>query len=137
MRTADEPQESRETSTDQDLQTGPSRKNLEGWLPLLAGPEEIRDALCKAFEYRGDVTITLKNGETLEGYVFDRKVDSPSLDQCLVRLFPKEGNKKIAIAFSDIARLEFTGRDTAAGRRFEVWLRSHHGRNTSLEPEPL
>lgn len=104
---------------------------------MLAGPEEIRDALCKAFEYRGDVTITLKNGETLEGYVFDRKVDSPSLDQCLVRLFPKEGNKKIAIAFSDIARLEFTGRDTAAGRRFEVWLRSHHGRNTSLEPEPL
>jgi len=137
MRTADKPQESRETSTDQDLQTGPSRKNLEGWLPLLAGPEEIRDALCKAFEYRGDVTITLKNGETLEGYVFDRKVDSPSLDQCLVRLFPKEGNKKIAIAFSDIARLEFTGRDTAAGRRFEVWLRSHRARNTSLEPEPL
>jgi hypothetical protein len=137
MRTADKPQESRETSTDQDLQTGPSRKNLEGWLPLLAGPEEIRDALCKAFEYRGDVTITLKNGETLEGYVFDRKVDSPSLDQCLVRLFPKEGNKKIAIAFSDIARLAFIGRDTAAGRRFEVWLRSHHGRNTSLEPEPL
>jgi hypothetical protein len=137
MRTADKPQESRESSTDHDLQTVPSRKNLEGWLPLLAGPEEIRDALCKAFEYRGDVTITLKNGETLEGYVFDRKIDGASLDQCLVRLFPKEGNKKIAIAFTDIACLEFSGRDTAAGRRFEVWLRSHRERNTYLGPEPL
>lgn len=125
MCTADKPLESRETSTDQDLQAVPLRKNLEGWIPVLAGAEEIRDALCKAFEYRGDVMITLKNGERLESYVFDRKADGASLDGCLVRLFPKEGNKQIAISFSDIARLEFTGRDTASGRRFEVWLKSH------------
>lgn len=131
MRTADKPQESRETSTDQDLQAVPLRKNMEGWIPVLAGAEEIRDALCKAFEYRGDVMITLKNGERLEGYVFDHKVDAASLDRCLVRLFPKEGNKKIAISFSEIARLEFTGWNTAAARRFEVWQKSHRERNAS------
>jgi len=131
MNTADKSGESGEAPADQDLPAIPWRKNLEGWIPRLAGSEEIRDALCRAFEYRGDVTITLKNGNRLEGYVFDRKIDSPSLDKCFVRLFPKEGNKKIAISFSDIARLEFTGRDTAAGRRFEIWLKSHRERDAS------
>ncbi len=100
------------------------RESLQGWIPSLAGSDEVRAALQSAFEYRGDVTITLKSGQRVEGFVFDRKIGGLALEQCLVRVFPKEGSGKIAIPFSDIARLEFTGRDTAAGRRFEVWLRN-------------
>ncbi len=109
----------------------------------MAEPAEVRIALQSAFEYRGDVTITLKSGQLVEGYVFDRKIGGSTLEHCFVKMFPKEGNGKIAIPFSDIVRLEFTGRDTAAGRRFEVWLRNYrerkaHGeKNISLEPEPL
>ena len=52
---------------------GFSHDQLEGWIPPLATEDEIRGALEKAFDYRGDVTITLKNGTQVEGYIFDRQ----------------------------------------------------------------
>ena len=51
---------------------GTAHEQLEGWIPQLATEEEIRDALEKAFDYRGDVTITRKDGSKVEGYLFDR-----------------------------------------------------------------
>src|SRR5690349_21359205 len=39
-----------------------ARENLEGSVPPLASDDEVREALEKAFDYRGDVTITLKDG---------------------------------------------------------------------------
>jgi hypothetical protein len=122
---------------------GSAREGLQGWIPSLAGPEEIRSALDKAFDYRGDVTITLRNGDVIEGYIFDRRSDSPDLDQCTVRVFPRAGEGKISVRYSDVARLEFSGRDSAAGRSFELWVRKYHERksrgekNISLEPDPL
>lgn len=143
MHVSDLPQEGNKTPAGTMSEASPAREGLQGWIPSLAEPDEVRDALEKAFDYRGDVTITLKTGERIEGYVFDRKMDGPSLGQCFVRMFPKEGSDKIVIAFGDIARLEFTGRDTAVGRRFDVWLRNYRERkargekNISLDPEPL
>ena len=52
---------------------GRERENLEGWIPPLASDEEVRAALEKAFDYRGDITITLKTGDKIEGYIFDRR----------------------------------------------------------------
>src|SRR5215467_6187247 len=51
---------------------GTVHENLEGWIPALASEVEIRAALEKAFDYRGDLTITLKDGQNVVGYVFDR-----------------------------------------------------------------
>ena len=39
----------------------------------MATEEETREALEQAFGYRGDVTITLKTGVRIEGYIFDRR----------------------------------------------------------------
>ena len=119
------------------------RDNLEGWVPELATPGEVRAALEKAFGYRGDVTITLKNGQRVEGYVFDRRIEGASLDRCWVRLYPKGRDEKVSIPYGEIARLEFSGRDTAAGKTFERWIQSFRERkargekNISLEPESL
>src|SRR5438270_242250 len=74
---------------------GRERENLEGWIPELASDDEIRAALEKAFDYRGDVSITLKNGEKIEGYIFDRRTGT-SLSDSLVRLYPKSGNQRIS-----------------------------------------
>ena len=82
----------------------------------MATPNELRAALEKAFDYRGDVTITRKDGSTIEGYIFDRRTGSTLADS-FVRLFPKDRPEKIAISYADIAGLAFTGRDTAAGNR--------------------
>ncbi len=112
-------------------------------MPDLATPEEVRLALEKAFDYRGDVTLTLRSGERVEGYIFDRRSKGPSLDQSWVRLLPRDRNEKISIPYSEIARVEFSGRDTAAGKSFELWIqkfreqKARGEKNISLEPEPL
>jgi hypothetical protein len=108
------------------LEVAPGFKHekLEGWVPELAGEEEIRQALEKAFDYRGDVTITRKDGSKVEGYIFDRRTGKTLADSA-VRLFPKDTDQKISIAYSDIAALAFSGRDTAAGKSFEAWVRKY------------
>ena len=103
---------------------GFAHEKLEGWVPELADEEDVRLALEKAFDYRGDVTITRKDGSKVEGYVFDRRTGKTLADSA-VRLFPKDSDRKIAIAYSDIAALAFTGRDTAAGKSFEAWVRKY------------
>ena len=122
---------------------GVVHENLEGWIPPLASDDEIRAALEKAFDYRGDVTITRKDGSQVQGYIFDRRCDDAALDKCVVRLFPSSGNEKVVVSFADVARLEFTGKDTAAGKSFQTWVKKYHERkaagekNISLEPEAL
>jgi hypothetical protein len=122
---------------------GFAHQNLEGWIPPFAGDAEIRVALEQAFDYRGDVTLTLKDGSTLEGYVFDRRSTGPALADAAVRLFPKDRNEKVAIPYDQIARIQFTGRDTAAGKSFETWVRKYREKkaagekNIQIEPEKL
>src|SRR3974390_1639825 len=103
---------------------GVAREQLEGWIPGLATEEEIRVALEKAFDYRGDVTITRKDGSKIEGYLFDRR-SAKTLKDSVVRLYPKTSNEKVAISYADIAALAFSGRDTAAGKSWEAWMRKY------------
>jgi len=103
---------------------GFEKEVLEGWVPTLATNDEIAAALEKAFDYRGDVTITRKDGSKIEGYIFDRRTGQ-SLADSFVRMIPKDRDDKVAIAYSDIAALAFTGRDTAAGKSWETWLKKY------------
>jgi hypothetical protein len=104
---------------------GTVHENLEGWIPSLATENEIRIAFEKAFDYRGDLTVTLKNGEKIEGYVFDRTDDGGSLATCFVRMKPKNRPDRIKIPYSEIAALAFTGKDTAAGKSFTAWVQKY------------
>lgn len=120
---------------------GFERQKLEGWMPDLASDSEKRHALEKAFDYRGDVTITRKDGAKVEGYIFDRRSGS-SLGDSFVRVYPKDSNEKVVIAYSDIAALTFTGRDTAAGKSWEAWVRKYWekrqaGERFEIEAEKL
>ena len=103
---------------------GVEHEKLEGWIPTVANEEDLRQALEKAFDYRGDITITRKDGSKIEGYLFDRRTRK-TLQDSQVRLYPKNSNEKIAIPYSDIAALAFTGRDTAAGKSWEAWMKKY------------
>jgi hypothetical protein len=103
---------------------GRDRENLEGWIPELASEAEVREALEKAFDYRGDVTITLKDGSKLEGYLFDRRT-GPTLESSFARVMPTGQVGKVNVAYAEIAALAFTGRDTAAGKTFEAWVKKY------------
>ena len=121
---------------------GTTHEHLEGWIPQLATDDEIRAALEKAFDYRGDVTITRKDGTKIEGYLFDRRT-AATLKDSVVRLYPKNSNDKVSIPYAEIAALAFTGRDTAAGKSWEAWMKKYAQKkaagetNIALEPEPL
>ena len=137
----------RNTSADDvEVIAGRERENLEGWIPELATEAEIREALEKAFDYRGDVTVTRKDGTSVEGYLYDRRTE-PTLEASLVRIIPtpKPGVpvERVMISYADIAALQFTGRDTAAGKTFEAWIKKYWEQkaagktNIQIEPEKL
>jgi hypothetical protein len=121
---------------------GREREAIEGWIPDLVTEAELRAALEQAFDYRGDVTITRKDGSRVEGYIFDRR-NGAALAESVVRLIPKDSPQKISIPYSDIAALAFTGRDTAAGKSWEAWVRKYWEKKAAgekhiaLEPENL
>ena len=121
---------------------GREREGIEGWVPELANETELRDALEKAFDYRGDVTLTQKDGSKIEGYIFDR-VSGASLSASFVRILPKTGGGRLKIAYSDIAALVFSGRDPAAGKSWEAWVKKYWEKkqagetNVELVPEKL
>jgi hypothetical protein len=128
---------------------GFERENLQGWIPQLATEVEIRAVIEKAFDYRGDVTITRKNkdkdgkeGTQVTGYLFDRRI-GPTLESSVVRLMLANSNERPSIPYSEIAAIAFTGRDTAAGKSYEAWVkkywekRAKGEKNISIEPEAL
>jgi hypothetical protein len=133
---------SHERPDEMDLAVGREQEQLEGWVPTLASDAEIREALEKAFDYRGDVTITRKDGSEITGYLFDRRSGS-SLADSFVRIIPSGGGAKVNVAYADIAALAFTGRDTAAGKTFEAWVKKYWEKkaagetNIRIEPEKL
>jgi hypothetical protein len=103
---------------------GRQREGLEGWVPELVNEAELREALEKAFDYRGDVTLAKKDGTKIEGYIFDR-VRGATLSSSFVRVLPKNGGNRAKIPYSEIAALAFTGRDTAAGKSWEAWVKKY------------
>jgi hypothetical protein len=121
---------------------GREREQIQGWVPELASEAELCDALEKAFDYRGDVTITRKDGTKVEGYIFDRRKGA-TLAESVVRIIPQNSREKTAIPYSEVAALAFTGRDTAAGKSWEAWVRKYWEKKAAgekgiaLEPEEL
>jgi hypothetical protein len=126
------------------LEVAPGREKeaVEGWIPNLATEDELREALEKAFDYRGDVTVTKKDGTTIDGYIFDR-VGGKTLESSFVRLLPKDSNQRVKLPYSEIAVLAFSGRDPAAGKSWEAWVKKYWDKrqsgegNLSIEPDSL
>lgn len=144
-RHADRPSHTEGSPLDPDaleVAPGTSHETVQGWVPQLATEDELRIALEKAFDYRGDVTLTLKDNSRIEGYIFDR-VAGKTLTTSFVRVMPRDAHQKLKVSYANIAALSFTGKDTAAGKSWEAWVRKYwekkaSGEGTlSLEPESL
>jgi len=138
---------SHENPDEIEVAAGREREQLEGWVPELATDAEVREALEKAFDYRGDITITRKDSTQVQGYLFDRR-SGPTLAESFIRIIPSNSENKqqptrLSIAYSDIAALAFTGRDTAAGKTFDAWVKKYWEKkaagekNIQIEPEKL
>jgi hypothetical protein len=127
---------------EQELAPGTEHENLEGWVPSLAGDDDLRQALDKALDYRGDVTLTLKNGERIEAYIFNCQ-SGPTLADSFLQYFTPASPEKRKVSYAQIAAVKFSGKDRAAGKHWEDWVKAYNEKkaagekNIALMPEAL
>ena len=125
-----------------ELAPGFEHEQLEGWVPELASDEDLRQALNKALDYRGDITLTLKSGERIDAYIFNC-LTGPTLAESFLQYFTPNAPEKRKVNYADIARVEFTGKDRAAGKHWEAWVQKYNEKkaagekNIALVPEAL
>jgi hypothetical protein len=103
-----------------DVKTQPGAKegSLQGVVFEIHNDAERVEAIDKAFDYRGDVTLTLSNGP-LECFIFNRDA---SEKPPRIEVFVKGQEAPLVIPYSDIRAIAFTGRDTADGKSWAAWV---------------
>ncbi len=119
--------------------TTEAHPTLQGQVPSLATLQERIAAMDQAFDYRGDVTVETSDGRKVDGYIFDRR---QAAGEPYIRMMVKDSDERVNIKYADIVRLAFTGRDTAAGKSWETWVKKYNekkaaGEKASIESEPL
>jgi hypothetical protein len=104
-----------------DIKTHPASRpdSLQGTTFTFQNDADRIEAIDKAFDYRGDVTLTLTNGQTIEGYIFNR--EATAKPPC-IQVFLKGQEDAHVIPYSDITSIAFTGRDTADGKSWDAWV---------------
>jgi len=125
-----------------ELAPGAEHEQLEGWVPTLANDKDLRQAMEKARDYRGDVTLTLKSGERIEAFIFNCQ-SGPTLEDSFLQYYTPTSPEKRKVSYADIASVEFSGKDRAAGKHWEDWVKKYNEkkaageRGIKLEPEAL
>ena len=114
---------------------------LEGTVADLSSEDKVRAAVDAAFDYRGDVTLTLVCGKVMEGYIFNR-YDAPAFADSWLEMYPADKPEKKRLSYARIQSLSFSGKDRAAGKRWEDWVNNYNdkkatGETIALTPEAL
>ena len=112
------------TSYDHHDERGP----LEGWEPAVGVEVTLEDVVERAFDYRGDVTVVRQDGTEVIGYLFNRNAE---VARRFVQMFDRAGEGPLTIPYAEIRTIRFTGKDTAAGKSYEAWLRRKTERPTA------
>ncbi|MFA5190992.1 MAG: hypothetical protein WC740_09705 [Verrucomicrobiia bacterium] len=84
---------------------------------------ELAAVIEKAFDYRGDVTVDLKNGQQVVGYLSNRNFQGA--EHCrepFIEVMVAGQPELACIVCRDIAGIRFTGEDMAAGKSWEEWI---------------
>ena len=81
--------------------------------------KELAEAIELAFDYRGDVTIELRSGESMSGYLFNREVHGAD---SWVEIFPASSPETRRVRYDEIATVAFSGEDTASGKSWDNWV---------------
>ena len=104
------------------------RGTLEGWAPVVGVDASLEDVVERAFDYRGDVTVVRRDGAEVVGYLFNRNGEAA---EPFVQMFDRAGDGPLTIHYAEIRAILFTGKDPAAGKSYEAWLRRKTDRQTS------
>lgn len=97
---------------------------------LRASDENFGEGIRAVVDYRGDVTINLKNGDVRRGYVY-------SSDVRALEMFPRDSSRKESVLLVDIVSIEFSGDDTAKGKSWEDWMNTKTTERASIRAQPV
>jgi len=85
---------------------------------------ELEKQIEAAFDFRGHVTVKLKSGQSVEGFVFNRQFANPKLPQDnFVELYLKGSAEHRLLKIAEIESIALTGEDFAAGKSYEDYLK--------------
>ena len=93
--------------------------SLQGRVFRPQSPRELAEAIELAFDYRGDITIELRFGESMSGYLFNREVHGAD---SWVEVFPVSSSETRRVRYDEIATVAFSGEDTASGKSWDNWV---------------
>ncbi len=82
---------------------------------------EVEKQIEAAYDYRGHVTIALKDGRGVEGYLFNRVIKGQA--EPFIEVFPKGSDKSERFLISSVKSVALTGEDTAAGKSFDDYVK--------------
>ena len=82
-------------------------------------PRELEVVVEAAFDYRGDVTLTLADESQLRGYLANRRLEG---EERWIEMLPADGSPTRRLPAEAIRGIEFSGKDTASGKSWETWV---------------
>ncbi len=102
------------------LESNSGRSEFEGKTFERDKESNWKFILDQAFDYRGDVTLFLKDGSEVEGFVHNVNVPANR-----VTLFVKTSSRESEnqnVTLEDIVKIHFSGPDTAFGKSWDDWM---------------
>lgn len=73
---------------------------------------QLAHQIDEAFDYRGHVTVTLQDGGTIEGYLFNREL-RPVKGEPYVEIIRKDSDERVRLPADRLKSVALTGKDFA------------------------
>ena len=95
-------------------------------------PGSLEEMVEIAFDYRGDVSILLRDEDDLVGYLANRSISQQAPAESWIEVFPAAGGARRRISLAAIRGLILSGKDVASGKSWESWLKKYTERRDAL-----
>ena len=118
------------------LSMSAEERSLEGWSPEPSPELPLAAIVDLAFDYRGNVTLVMRDGSERVGFVSNRDARA-----AVLQAFDEEGNGPVTIPYAELRTIRFSGRDTAAGTSWKAWTERRErekraGADAAADPDP-
>ena len=91
---------------------------------------ELEKQIDAAYDFRGHVTIKLKGGKAVEGFIFNRQFADPALKRApFVEVILKGSGDKAEFEIASLESVELTGENCAAGKSYEDYMKKKAAEN--------
>jgi hypothetical protein len=75
-------------------------------------PQDIAAQIDAAFDFRGHITLTLNDGKTVEGFLFNREL-TPMKGEAYVEILKKDSDERVRYAATQVKSVTLSGKDFA------------------------